>query len=134
MLSFIEVMDSQNEKQFLEESGRLCIDLPVHLPSLLDKTGLLCQLGTNHPQNAFQNLETLSIMMTLQKSFDQANASPIRPLHHQQVRRLDLQQGWWQLHIQTCTGCVAEWHWYLQEFLPMAGLNLNDTLRLASIW
>ena len=22
----------------------------------------------------------------------------------------------------------------LQEFLPMAGLNLNDTLRLASIW
>ena len=21
-----------------------------------------------------------------------------------------------------------------QEFLPMAGLNLNDTLRLASIW
>ncbi len=23
---------------------------------------------------------------------------------------------------------------FLQEFLPMAGLNLNDTLRLASIW
>lgn len=22
----------------------------------------------------------------------------------------------------------------MQEFLPMAGLNLNDTLRLASIW
>ena len=92
---------------------------------------MLHQLGTSQSQDAVWEMEALSIMMTPQH---QANASPIRPLHHQQVRRLDLQQGWCQLLNKACTCCDAEWHCSLQEFLPMAGLNLNDTLRLASIW
>ena len=62
------------------------------------------------------------------------NACSVRSVHHKQVWGTDLQQGllsqqvmspWQALSFDTCL---------LQEFLPMAGLNLNDTLRLASIW